>query len=103
MRGSIVDFPILPSDALDEDPGLDSEDVKEAVRDLLIRTGREFRPGILTAPMVTVEDLVRYLQASPRMEETWELVSRASWSSELRLLNYPFFPLNRPWGDSPFY
>jgi hypothetical protein len=74
----LVDFPILPSDALDEDLGLDSDDVKETVRDLLIRTGRSFRPGILTAPIVTVEDLVRYLQASPRMEETRELVTRAS-------------------------
>jgi len=74
----LVDFPILPSDALDEDLGLDSEDVKETVRDLLTRTGRAFRPGILTAPIVTVEDLVRYLQASPRQEESREMVSRAS-------------------------
>jgi hypothetical protein len=74
----LVDFPILPSDALNEDLGLDSDDVKETVRDLLIRTGRAFRPGILAAPIVTVEDLVRYLQASPLQEETRGLVTRAS-------------------------
>ncbi len=66
----LVDFPILPGDSLDEDLGLDSDDVKESVRDLLRVTGREFRPGILIAPIITVEDLVRYLQASPRSGET---------------------------------
>ncbi len=74
----LVDFPILPSDALDEDLGLDSDDLKESVRDLLQITGREFRPGLLTAPIVTVEDLVRYLQASPRSGEAVQRVSQAS-------------------------
>jgi hypothetical protein len=74
----LVDFPLLPGDSLDEDLGLDPDDVKESVRDLLRATGREFRPGILSSPIITVEDLVRYLQASPRSGEARELVSQAS-------------------------
>lgn len=74
----LVDFPILPGDSLDEDLGLDQDDIKESVRDLLRATGREFRPGILTSPIVTVEDIVRYLQASPRAGEASGLVSVAS-------------------------
>lgn len=74
----LVDFPILPGDSLDEDLGLDQDDVKESVRDLLRVTGREFRPGILTSPIVTVEDIVRYLQASPRADESGGMISVAS-------------------------
>ena len=60
-----VAFPIEPTDDLDRDLGLDSEDLKQTVRDLLDETGREHLPGLLYSPLVTVGDLVRYLQASP--------------------------------------
>jgi hypothetical protein len=64
-----VAFPIEASDLLDEDLGLDSDDVEESVVDLLGLTGRLHQPGLRHAPLVTVEDLVRYIQASPRVSE----------------------------------
>jgi hypothetical protein len=61
-----VQFPILPSDALDEDLGLDSEDIQQSVRDLTHKLHREPNLGLRSTPLTTVEDLVRLLQASPR-------------------------------------
>jgi acyl carrier protein len=61
-----IAFPIEPLDDLDLDLGLDSEDLEQTIRDLLELTGREHLPGLLCSPLVTVGDLVRYLQASPR-------------------------------------
>jgi hypothetical protein len=65
-----VAFPILPKDDLDRDLGLDGDDLKQTVLDLLHHTGREYLPGLLESPLVTVVDLVRYIQASPRRVET---------------------------------
>ena len=62
----LVKFPILPGDQLDEDLGLDSEDINQTVREMTSALGRQFNPGLLHKPLVTVEDLVRMLQASPR-------------------------------------
>jgi acyl carrier protein len=62
----LVKFPILPGDQLDEDLGLDSDDIKQTVREMTSSLGRQFNPGLLHKPLVTVEDLVRMLQASPR-------------------------------------
>lgn len=61
-----VSFPIEPMDDLDRDLGLDGEDVKTTLRDLLEQNGREYLPGIVDSPLVRVVDLVRYIQASPR-------------------------------------
>jgi acyl carrier protein len=61
-----VAFPIEPMDDLDQDIGLDSEDLAQTIRELLAETGRVHLPGLLNSPLVTVEDLVRYIQASPR-------------------------------------
>jgi hypothetical protein len=61
-----VQFPILASDALDEDLGLDNEDIEQTVQELTEALQRESAPGLRHAPLVTVEDLVRLLQASPR-------------------------------------
>jgi len=63
-----VAFPIEPRDDLDEDLGLDGDDLDQTIRDLLEETGRANLPGLLYAPLVTVEDLVRYIQASPRRD-----------------------------------
>jgi hypothetical protein len=65
-----VRFPILPGDALDEDLGLDSDDIKQTIRELTPALGREYNPGLLHKPLVTVEDLVRLLQASPRQKQS---------------------------------
>ena len=62
----LVKFPILPGDQLDEDLGLDSEDINQTVREMTSSLGRHFNPGLLHKPLVTVEDLVRMLPASPR-------------------------------------
>jgi hypothetical protein len=62
-------FPIDPFDELDCDLGLDSEDLSETIRALLAETGRIYLPGLLDSPLVTVEDLVRTIQASPRWEK----------------------------------
>ena len=64
-----VAFPIEPFDDLDCDLGLDSEHLSETIRALLAETGRIYLPGLLDSPLVTVEDLVRTIQASPRREK----------------------------------
>ena len=64
-----VSFPIQAADMLDEDLGLDSEDIKESVLDLISLNNRMYQPGIYHSPLVTVEDLVRFIQASPRVTE----------------------------------
>jgi hypothetical protein len=61
-----VRFPILPEDALDEDLGLGLEDVEQTVQELGLALNRQEAPGLRFSPLVTVEDLVRLLQASPR-------------------------------------
>lgn len=63
-----VAFPIDPRDDLDRDLGLDGDEVQRTLRDLLEESGREYLPGLLDSPLVTVVDLVRYIQASPRRE-----------------------------------
>jgi hypothetical protein len=63
-----VAFPIEPNDDLDRDLGLDGDEVNRTVRDLLTETGRAYLPGLLDSPLVTVVDLVRHIQASPRRE-----------------------------------
>jgi hypothetical protein len=63
-----VAFPIEPLDDLDSDLGLDSEDLKEVIRGLLAEMGRSYLPGLLDSPLVTVVDLVRTIQASPRRD-----------------------------------
>jgi len=63
-----IAFPIEPLDDLDCNLGLDSDDLRQTVHDLLEETGREYLPGLLDAPLVRVVDLVRYIQASPRRE-----------------------------------
>jgi hypothetical protein len=41
--------------------------VEQTIRDLTIALRREFSPGLTPTPAVTVEDLIRLLQASPRI------------------------------------
>jgi hypothetical protein len=65
-----IPFPLLPRDDLDRDLGLNDAEVKQALRDLLNESGRQYLPGLIDAPLVQVVDLVRYVQASPRRVET---------------------------------
>ncbi len=64
-----VSFPIEATDQLDEDLGLGLEDVEESLRDILQLTERVYQPGLYHSPLVTVEDMVRLVQASPRLSE----------------------------------
>jgi hypothetical protein len=64
-----VSFPIEAGDLLDEDLGLDNADIEESIRDLMGATARLYQPGLQHDPIVTVEDLVRFIQASPRLSE----------------------------------
>ena len=61
-----IEFPILPSDSLDEDLGLDQEGLEQTVRELKLALRRTGASGLRHQPLVTVEDLIRHLQASPR-------------------------------------
>jgi hypothetical protein len=61
-------FPLEPLDDLERDLGFDPEDIDQTVRELLQQTGRAHFPGLLSSPIVTVQDLVRFLQASPRRD-----------------------------------
>jgi hypothetical protein len=65
MQG--VAFPLLPGDKLDEDLGLGSEELEQTLADLAEALHRELSPGQNPAPPATVEDLIRVLQASPRV------------------------------------
>ena len=64
-----VSFPIQATDLLDEDLGLGTGDVEESVTDLILICHRLNQPGLRHTPIVTVEDLVRFIQASPRLSE----------------------------------
>lgn len=64
-----VSFPIEATDLLDEDLGLGMSDIEESVSDLVLICHRLNQPGLRYTPMVTVEDLVRFIQASPRLSE----------------------------------
>ena len=64
-----VSFPIEATDQLDEDLGLDLVEVDESIQDILKLTERVYQPGLNHTPLVTVEDLVRLIQASPRLSE----------------------------------
>src|SRR5579875_1986583 len=66
----LVPFPVLPGDDLEDDLGLTPEEIDQAVRDLSIALRREFSPGLQPTPLVTVEDLIRLLQAEPRIVRT---------------------------------
>jgi hypothetical protein len=66
----LVPFPVLPGDDLEKDLGLTPEDVDQSVRDLTLALRREYSPGLQPTPLVTVEDLIRLLQAQPRIGKT---------------------------------
>ncbi|HEX5283021.1 MAG TPA: hypothetical protein VFW30_02790 [Bryocella sp.] len=65
-----VPFPVLPGDDLENDLGLTPEEVDQTVRDLSLGLRREYSPGLQPTPLVTVEDLIRLLQAEPRIIRT---------------------------------
>jgi hypothetical protein len=66
----LVPFPVLPGDDLEKDLGLAPEDIDQTVHDLSTALRREYMPGLQPTPLVTVEDLIRMLQASPRTVKT---------------------------------
>jgi hypothetical protein len=63
----LVPFPVLPGDDLEKDLGLTPEEIDQTVRDLTTALHRQYSPGLQPTPLVTVEDLIRLLQASPRI------------------------------------
>ena len=65
-----IPFPVLPGDDLEKDLDLTSEEVDQTVRDLTLALRREYSPGLQPTPLVTVEDLIRLLQASPRITKS---------------------------------
>lgn len=64
-----VHFPIFLTDHLDEDLGLGLAELDESKVALARENQRELRPGLRHEPIVTVEDLIRFIQASPRRKE----------------------------------
>ena len=64
-----VHFPIFLTDHLDEDLGLGLAELEESKFALAQHSQREFRPGLRHEPIVTVEDLIRLIQSSPRRKE----------------------------------
>lgn len=64
-----VHFPIEATDKLDEDLGLDMVDLDQTIRAVFQMTRRQYQPGLRHSPIITVEDLVRFVQASPRLVE----------------------------------
>lgn len=66
----LVPFPVLPGDDLEKDLGLSPDEVDETLRDLSAALHREHSRGLNPIPPVTVEDLIRQLQAYPRIVRT---------------------------------
>lgn len=64
-----VHFPIFLTDHLDEDLGLGLGELEESKIALARESGRELRPGLRHEQIITVEDLIRFIQASPRRRE----------------------------------
>lgn len=62
-----VRFPILPGDALDWDLGLDEDQVGQTLAELASRLNR--MPARNSQLPITVEDLVRMVQFSPRSDQ----------------------------------
>ncbi|ADV84045.1 hypothetical protein [Terriglobus saanensis] len=60
-----ISFPILPEDRLSQDLGLEDTDVTDLVNHLLAVNSRERKPGMLNTPLITVQDVLRQVQASP--------------------------------------
>lgn len=69
QQAQSVRSPIASQDHLEEDLGLDSAAVEQTVRDLLYAAHRVYRPGLQHEPILTAEDLVRFVQASPRLSQ----------------------------------
>jgi hypothetical protein len=65
-----IPFPVLPGDDLEKDLDLTAEEIDQTVRDLTLALRREYSPGLQPTPLVTVEDLIRLLQASPRITKS---------------------------------
>jgi hypothetical protein len=63
-----TDLPVLAHATLVEDLGLSDAQLGETIYELLAMNGREYSPGLFTYPLITVEDLVLYIEASPRVE-----------------------------------
>lgn len=64
-----VNFPIESGDYLDEDLGLALSDLDQTVVETLQLTGRRLQAGLNHRPLDTVEELIRFVQASPRAVE----------------------------------
>jgi hypothetical protein len=61
-----VPFPIFVTDLLDEDLGLGLKELEQSKQVLVSQSNRVLLPGIRHEPILTVEDLIRFVQASPR-------------------------------------
>ena len=61
-----IGFPILPGDDLDRDLGMDSGDVREMLRHITAQIGRDYLPGLVIEPIVSVAEMVRAVQSMPR-------------------------------------
>ena len=62
-----ISFPLEPTDDLDRDLGLDGPEQQDTLEELLSAAGRQYAPGILSAPIATVAHLVRHVQTSPKL------------------------------------
>jgi len=60
-----ISFPILPEDRLNLDLRMADTDVTDMVHHLLTANGRERASGHSYTPLITVQDVVRQVQASP--------------------------------------
>jgi hypothetical protein len=60
-----ISFPILPEDRLDQDLGLYDTDVTDMVNHLLAVNGRTRDAHSPHASLITVQDVLKYVQASP--------------------------------------
>jgi|GEM_PF-6365317 len=70
-----TELPVLAHSTLAEDLGLSDAQLGESIYELLALSGREYSPGLFTYPLITVEDLVFYIEASSIAETVGSEVS----------------------------
>ena len=63
-------FPIMPSDTLEVDLGLNPEEVEHTLLALMALLGRKPALGWHRASVTTVDDLIRVLQSAPQSSAT---------------------------------
>lgn len=79
-----VSFPIRHTDRLDNDLRISDEETHRMIAHLLRLFDREAQPGMRHMPLITVEDVLRFVQACPMVSARTSGQRRAVTESSVR-------------------